>query len=53
MYPTAAVCGLYLAHPQSAYFGTGKIAMDQVNDYAIRKSWSKEEAEKWLGVVIG
>ncbi|MGR6087384.1 MAG: methionine synthase [Arcticibacter sp.] len=53
MYPTAAVCGLYLAHPQSSYFGTGKIAMDQVNDYAIRKSWSKEEAEKWLGVIIG
>ncbi|MFN5223314.1 MAG: methionine synthase [Bacteroidota bacterium] len=53
MYPTAAVCGLYIAHPQSAYFGTGKIVADQVTDYAQRKSWDREEAEKWLGPILG
>jgi len=53
MYPTAAVCGLYIAHPESAYFGTGKINQDQVDDYAQRKGWSPAEAQKWLGVVMG
>jgi 5-methyltetrahydrofolate--homocysteine methyltransferase len=52
MYPTAAVCGLYLAHPGSVYFGTGKIDNDQVADYAKRKGWSMAEAEKWLGPIL-
>ncbi|TCC94305.1 methionine synthase [Pedobacter frigiditerrae] len=48
MYPTAAVSGFYFAHPQSRYFGLGKITKDQVEDYAARKGMSLEEAEKWL-----
>ncbi|WP_432713225.1 methionine synthase [Pedobacter sp.] len=48
MYPTAAVSGFYFAHPQSRYFGLGKITKDQVVDYAERKSLSLEETEKWL-----
>ena len=49
MYPTAAVSGLYISHPQSHYFGIGKIARDQVQDYARRKKMKAEEIEKWLG----
>jgi 5-methyltetrahydrofolate--homocysteine methyltransferase len=49
MIPTAAVSGLYFAHPESHYFGIGKIAKDQVEDYAKRKGISIEEAERWLG----
>lgn len=48
MYPTAAVSGFYFAHPQSRYFGLGKITKDQVEDYATRKGMTVEEAEKWL-----
>ncbi len=48
MWPGAAVCGLYFSHPQSHYFGVGKIERDQVEDYAKRKGWSVVEAEKWL-----
>jgi 5-methyltetrahydrofolate--homocysteine methyltransferase len=48
MYPTAAVSGFYFAHPQSRYFGLGKITKDQVEDYAVRKGMSLEEAERWL-----
>ena len=48
MYPSAAVSGFYFAHPQSRYFGLGKITKDQVEDYATRKKISIEEAEKWL-----
>lgn len=53
MVPTAAVSGLYIAHPESHYFGVGKIRKDQVEDYAKRKGWSVEEAERWLGPVLG
>jgi len=49
MYPTAAVSGFYFSHPESRYFGLGKIDKDQVADYAIRKGMSLEEAERWLG----
>jgi 5-methyltetrahydrofolate--homocysteine methyltransferase len=49
MLPTAAVSGLYFAHPEAHYFGVGKIQRDQVADYAIRKSMSLQEAERWLG----
>lgn len=48
MYPTAAVSGWYFAHPESRYFGVGKIEKDQVKDYAQRKGWDLEKAEKWL-----
>jgi 5-methyltetrahydrofolate--homocysteine methyltransferase len=53
MVPTAAVSGLYIAHADSHYFGVGKIRKDQVEDYAKRKGWSVEEAERWLGPVLG
>ena len=48
MYPAASVCGWYFSHPASQYFGVGKIGRDQLEDYASRKGWSMEEAEKWL-----
>ena len=53
MKPGAAVCGLYISHPEARYFGTGKIARDQVVDYAGRKGWSIAEAERRLGHVLG
>jgi 5-methyltetrahydrofolate--homocysteine methyltransferase len=53
MVPTAAVSGLYFSHPQSHYFGVGKISKDQVEDYAKRKNMKFEEAEKWLNPVLG
>jgi 5-methyltetrahydrofolate--homocysteine methyltransferase len=49
MFPTAAVSGLYLAHPQSHYFALGKIDRDQVSSYAIRKGLTLSEVERWLG----
>lgn len=48
MYPGAAVCGWYFSHPQSGYFGIGKILKDQLEDYAKRKEMSVEEISKWL-----
>lgn len=48
MTPAASVCGLFIAHPESKYFGLGKIQKDQVEDLAIRKNISVEELEKWL-----
>ncbi|HVV55512.1 MAG TPA: methionine synthase [Mucilaginibacter sp.] len=48
MMPAASVSGFYFAHPQSRYFGLGKISKDQVEDYAKRKGMQLEEAEKWL-----
>jgi len=52
MNPPASVCGWYIAHPQSHYFGLGKIGRDQLEDYARRKDMSMEEAEKWLRPVL-
>ena len=52
MMPAAAVSGFYFAHPDSKYFGLGKINKDQVADYAQRKGWSMEQAERWLGPVL-
>lgn len=52
MNPPASVCGWYIAHPQSHYFGLGKISRDQMEDYAKRKGMSMEEAEKWLRPVL-
>jgi 5-methyltetrahydrofolate--homocysteine methyltransferase len=48
MTPTAAVAGLYFAHPQSKYFMVGKVGRDQVEDYARRKNMSLPEVERWL-----
>ena len=48
MSPAAAVCGWYFAHPQSRYFGVGKIGRDQVADYADRKGMTVAEIERWL-----
>jgi 5-methyltetrahydrofolate--homocysteine methyltransferase len=48
MYPTAAVSGIYLAHPEATYFGVGKIGADQVTDIAQRKGVPVEEIEKWI-----
>lgn len=52
MYPAASVSGWYFAHPESKYFGLGQIAKDQVEKYADFKSWSIEEAERWLAPVL-
>jgi 5-methyltetrahydrofolate--homocysteine methyltransferase len=52
MWPGASVSGLYFSHPESAYFGVGRIGRDQVEDYARRKGWSIGEAERWLGPVL-
>ncbi|WP_159779900.1 methionine synthase [Flavobacterium sp. 9AF] len=48
MWPAASVSGYYFAHPQSKYFGLGKIKEDQVKDYANRRGISVEMASKWL-----
>ena len=52
MWPGAAVSGLYFSHPESQYFGVGKIDRDQVKDYAARKNMSVEECEKWLAPIL-
>lgn len=49
MYPTAAVSGLYFAHPDSHYFSVGKLEKDQIEEYAKRKKMKVEEVERWLG----
>ena len=53
MLPTASVSGWYFSHPESKYFGTGKLAKDQIEDYAQRKNMSVEEVERWLAPVLG
>jgi 5-methyltetrahydrofolate--homocysteine methyltransferase len=52
MWPGSAVSGLYFAHPDSHYFGVGKIERDQVEDYARRKGWTVETCERWLAPVL-
>jgi 5-methyltetrahydrofolate--homocysteine methyltransferase len=52
MYPASSVCGWYIAHPESKYFGVGKIEKDQLQDYAQRKQMSLEVAEKWLRPIL-
>jgi 5-methyltetrahydrofolate--homocysteine methyltransferase len=49
MLPTASVSGFYFSHPESRYFGLGKIGKDQIEDYAARKNMSVETVERWLG----
>jgi len=53
MWPGAAVSGWYFSHPQSQYFVVGRIAQDQVADYARRKGWTLAEAERWLAPNLG
>ena len=48
MSPMASVCGIYFAHPESRYFGLGRISRDQVSDYARRKDVAVADAERWL-----
>lgn len=52
MYPAASVCGWYFSHPQSQYFGIGKILEDQFADYTQRKNMTEEDAERWLRPVM-
>ncbi len=52
MYPAASVCGWYFAHPESKYFGVGKIEKDQLVDYTKRKGMSIEEATRWLRPIL-
>jgi 5-methyltetrahydrofolate--homocysteine methyltransferase len=52
MWPGASVSGFYFSHPESYYFGVGKIERDQVEDYATRKKWTFEQAEKWLAPIL-
>ena len=53
MMPASSVSGWYFAHPESRYFGLGKIGRDQVEDYAQRKGWDIETAERWLRPTLG
>ncbi len=52
MWPGSSVSGLYIGHPDSYYFGVGKVERDQVEDYAQRKRMTVEEAERWLAPVL-
>ena len=52
MTPPSSVSGVYFAHPQAEYFGTGKIDRDQVEDYARRKGWDLATAERWLSPIL-
>ena len=53
MWPAAAVSGWYFSHPDARYFGVGKINRDQVEDYALRKDMSLDDAERWLAPALG
>jgi 5-methyltetrahydrofolate--homocysteine methyltransferase len=53
MLPAASVSGWYFAHPQSKYFGLGKIAKDQVEAYANAKGQDTQTAERWLSPILG
>jgi 5-methyltetrahydrofolate--homocysteine methyltransferase len=52
MWPASSVSGLYFSHPESRYFGVGRIERDQVEDYARRKGWPVETAERWLAPIL-
>ncbi len=52
MWPGSSVSGIYLANPESYYFGVAKVERDQVEDYAKRKSMNIQEVERWLGPVL-
>ncbi len=48
MFPASSVSGMYFNHPDSKYFAVGKLAKDQIEDYATRKGIPVAESEKWL-----
>ncbi len=52
MWPGSSVSGIYIAHPDSYYFGVAKVERDQVADYSQRKSMPVEEVERWLGPIL-
>ncbi|MFX4296117.1 methionine synthase [Pseudosulfitobacter pseudonitzschiae] len=52
MWPGSSVSGLYIAHPDSYYFGVSKVERDQVQDYANRKGMTMEDMERWLAPVL-
>jgi 5-methyltetrahydrofolate--homocysteine methyltransferase len=52
MWPGSSVSGFYFSHPESRYFGVGKIERDQVEDYAKRKGWDMATAERWLAPLL-
>jgi 5-methyltetrahydrofolate--homocysteine methyltransferase len=52
MWPGSSVSGLYFSHPESHYFGVGRVERDQVEDYALRKGWPLGEAERWLAPIL-
>ncbi|MEO8584176.1 MAG: methionine synthase [Flavitalea sp.] len=52
MFPASSVCGWYFSHPESKYFGVGKITRDQVKDYAARKEMPVDIIEKWLMPIL-
>jgi 5-methyltetrahydrofolate--homocysteine methyltransferase len=53
MFPAASVSGWYFSHPESLYFGVGRIGRDQVEEYASRTGRSVEEVERWLSPNLG
>lgn len=53
MYPASSVSGFYFSHPQSKYFGVGKLNRDQIADYAQRKNKPVDYVEKWLSPNLG
>ena len=52
MTPAASVSGFYFSHPESKYFGIGKVDRDQIESYAARKNISLTEAERWLSPIL-
>ena len=52
MHPASSVSGLYFSHPDSVYFGVGKIEKDQVKDYASRKEMDLGDVERWLAPIL-
>ena len=52
IYPAASLSGFYFSHPESKYFGLGKITKDQVEDYAKRKGQTIKETERWLAPIL-
>ena len=52
MHPASSVSGIYFSHPDSVYFGVGKIEKDQVEDYARRKDMSVDDVERWLAPIL-
>ena len=53
MKPASSVSGFYFNHPESEYFAVGKLARDQVEDYAARSQREIAEVEKWLSPYLG